>query len=180
MGSGNFGGKRTSDNPQVKSVVDPPNRPPNATIHETTSVDQAALYRLSGDTNPLHIDPAFAAMGGFDKPILHGLCSLGFAVRHVLRQYANNDVSRFKGVKARFAGTLLPGQTIKTDMWKEGNRIYFQCSCVETGKVIISGAYIDLNDFGSLQVDKKPENLNIYLVIQRMNCILFLIQFSRS
>lgn len=75
---------------------------------------------------------------------MHGLCTYGYALRHVLAQYANNDPSNFKAIKARFAGPTLPGQTIQTDMWKEGNRIYFNCSVKETGKEIITGAYVDL------------------------------------
>ncbi|RWS29708.1 peroxisomal multifunctional enzyme type 2-like isoform X1, partial [Leptotrombidium deliense] len=144
VGSGNFGGKRMSDKKEVKNIVTPPKRNPDFVVFEKTSEDQAALYRLCGDKNPLHIDPAFAAVGGFNKPILHGLCSLGYATRHVLRQYANDDVSKFKAVKVRFSGTIIPGETIETRMWREGNRIHFESYVQETGKAIISGAYIDL------------------------------------
>ena len=145
VGAGKFGGQRSSENQKIKSVVSPPSRPADAIVTEKTSIDQAALYRLSGDKNPLHIDPNFSAVAGFNKPILHGLCSLGFATRHVLHTYANGDPSLFKAVKARFSGTIIPGETIKTEMWKEGNRIHLRCSNVETGKSILEGAYIDLD-----------------------------------
>ncbi|XP_030624235.1 peroxisomal multifunctional enzyme type 2 isoform X1 [Chanos chanos] len=143
VGAGGFGGKRTSD--KAKSTADPPKRPPDAVMVDTTTSDQAALYRLSGDWNPLHIDPNFAAMGGFKSPILHGLCSFGFAARHVLKQYADNDVSRFKSIKVRFVKPVLPGQSLLTEMWKEGSRIHFQCKVKETGAVVLAGAYIDLH-----------------------------------
>ncbi|GBO23738.1 Peroxisomal multifunctional enzyme type 2, partial [Araneus ventricosus] len=116
---------------------------PSERAHDFRS-NEAALYRLCGDKNPIHIDPAFAAVGGFSEPILHGLCSLGYATRHVLKQYANYDVKLFKAIMARFASPILPGHTLRTEMWKENNRIHFESTCVETGKKVISGAYIDL------------------------------------
>lgn len=148
VGAGGFGGKRTSQKAVVTAA--PPDRAPDAVIVDQTSRDQAALYRLSGDWNPLHIDPSFAAMGGFKSPILHGLCSFGFAARHVLKQYAANDVSRFKSIKVRFVKPVYPGQSLQTEMWKEANRIHIQCKVKETGDVVLSGAYIDLHTDASV------------------------------
>uniref|UniRef100_A0A3Q3FS15 Hydroxysteroid (17-beta) dehydrogenase 4 n=1 Tax=Labrus bergylta TaxID=56723 RepID=A0A3Q3FS15_9LABR len=125
VGAGGFGGKRTSE--KAKAALPPPNRAPDAVVIDSTTRDQAALYRLSGDWNPLHIDPDFAAMGGFKAPILHGLCSFGFAARHVLKQFADNDPARFKAIKVRFVKPVMPGQSLQTEMWKEGNRIHIQC-----------------------------------------------------
>ena len=143
VGSGNFGGKRTSDK-NIIQPVDAPKRQPDASLQYKTTVDQAALYRLTGDSNPLHIDSSFAAMGGFDKPILHGLASYGITARLVLQQYAGNNPALFKSMKARFSSTVLPGQTLKVNMWREGNRIHCETVVVETGKTVLSGAYVDL------------------------------------
>ncbi|XP_008559784.1 peroxisomal multifunctional enzyme type 2 [Microplitis demolitor] len=144
-GAGGFGGPRNSK--YEIPLVDAPKRKPDASVTQQTCVDQAAIYRLgSDDMNPLHIDESIAAMGGFEKPILHGLCSLGFATRHILRMFADNDTELFDSVKARFVKPVIPGQTLRTDMWRDCKRIYFQTTVVENNSPVIAGAYIDLKD----------------------------------
>ncbi|XP_034940078.1 peroxisomal multifunctional enzyme type 2 [Chelonus insularis] len=144
-GAGNFGGKRNSE--YEIPTIEPPKRKPDASYTQQTSVDQAAIYRLaSGDMNPLHIDPNLAAMGGFDHPILHGLCSLGFATRHVLKIFAQGNPDLFDSIKVRFVKPVIPGQTLRTEMWRENKRIHFQTIVVENNSPVIAGAYIDLKD----------------------------------
>jgi len=123
----------------------PPARTPDKVVEEMVSPHQTQIYRLSGDYNPLHIDPEFAQMVGFPEPINHGLCTLGFATRHVLTGMAGNDSELFKSVRGRFASPVLPGQTIVTEMWKEGNKILYQCTVKETGKVCVSNACLEIN-----------------------------------
>lgn len=169
VGSGGVGGKRTSE--KVKAAVAIPRRPPDAVITDTTSLNQAALYRLSGDWNPLHIDPNFASLAGFEKPILHGLCTFGFSARHVLQKFADNDVSRFKAIKARFAKPVYPGQTLQTEMWKEGNRIHFQTKTQETGDIVISNGYVDLVPPSGISAKTHPESgeLQSTVVFEEIN-----------
>ncbi|KAI9317928.1 hypothetical protein BX666DRAFT_2026336 [Dichotomocladium elegans] len=145
-GSGNFGGpKKGADRGAATAANKPPSRKPDAVVTEKTSEDQAALYRLSGDYNPLHIDPSMSAIGGFDVPILHGLCSFGISGKHVLKTFAGSDPSRFKSIKARFAKHVFPGETLETSMWKEGNKVIFQTRVVERDEIAISAAAVELN-----------------------------------
>jgi 3-hydroxyacyl-CoA dehydrogenase/3a,7a,12a-trihydroxy-5b-cholest-24-enoyl-CoA hydratase len=143
VGAGGFGGKRSSQH--AKPTVPAPSRAPDASLRHKTLPIQAALYRLSGDYNPLHIDADFAKIGGFSTPILHGLCSYGIATRHIMRQYCNNDATMVKAIKTRFVKPVLPGETIQTDMWREGSRIHFKCKSVESGNVVLDGGYVDLD-----------------------------------
>ena len=143
-GSGGFGGSPKPTAARAKGATaayKPPKRAADVIVEEKTSEDQAALYRLNGDRNPLHIDPEFSKVGGFKTPILHGLCSLGVSAKHVFTKFG-----AFKNLKVRFAGVVLPGQTLKTEMWKEGNTVIFQTTVVETGKPAISGAGAELLD----------------------------------
>ena len=147
-GSGGFGGVRNDINRGPASVVYvPPKRAPDSVFEEKTSEDQAAIYRLMGDRLPLHIDPEFAKVGGFKVPILHGLCTFGFAGKHVLLTYGE-----FKNIKVRFAGTVDPGQTLITEMWKEGNKVIFQTKIKETGKLALSNCGAELRGTPQLKL----------------------------
>ena len=139
-GSGGFGGPSKGTNRgRSTAAYKPPQRAPDNVIEEKTSPKQAALYRLNGDRNPLHIDPEFSKVGGFKEPILHGLCFFGISGKHVYQSFG-----AFKNIKVRFAGTVMPGQTLRTEMWKEGNVVVFQTKVVETGKLCIAGAGAEL------------------------------------
>ncbi len=116
-GEGGWGGERGPSGPQNEPPVD------TAADHEVTlqtSSDQAFVYRLSGDRNPLHTDPSFAAMGGFDRPILHGLCTYGFTGRALLGALADNDVTRFHHIEGRFSSPVMPGDTLTVRVWRTG------------------------------------------------------------
>jgi len=134
-GAGGFGGER---GPEAGNLA--PERTPDKTVEMETLPIQAMIYRLSGDRNPLHIDPDFAKMAGYDRPILHGLCTFGHVGRAVLREYCDNDTSRFVGMSVRFSGVVYPGDTIITEMWDEGSgKIILQAKTQE-GRGVISNA----------------------------------------
>jgi 3-hydroxyacyl-CoA dehydrogenase/3a,7a,12a-trihydroxy-5b-cholest-24-enoyl-CoA hydratase len=114
--------------PSLKASPPPP-RPPDAVWSERIDPAAALLFRLSGDTNPLHVDPAFAARAGFEKPILHGLCTLGHSVRAVLLQLCDGDAERVVGIRARFAAPVFTGAVLETAMWRESPEVVlFQAS----------------------------------------------------
>jgi acyl dehydratase len=136
-GEGGFGGDR---GPSASSKNVPPERTPDHTVEYKTSTDQAALYRLSGDRNPLHIDPEFAKLGGFDRPILHGLCTFGHVGRAILYSCCGGDPARFKDFEVRFSGVVFPGETIVTDIWQEGGRCLVQARTKERGEAVIANA----------------------------------------
>jgi (3R)-3-hydroxyacyl-CoA dehydrogenase / 3a,7a,12a-trihydroxy-5b-cholest-24-enoyl-CoA hydratase / enoyl-CoA hydratase 2 len=139
-GAGGWGGDRGPS----ADTSGPPDRAPDATVIEKTQENQALLYRLSGDWNPLHVDPEFATMFGFDRPILHGLCTYGFVARAVIGAFAKGDPRTFKRFKARFADSVFPGETIKTEMWKTAEHtIAVRATIVERNKVCLSNAVVE-------------------------------------
>ena len=120
-GEGGWGGER---GPSEK--LEYPDRPADHEVVYQTSPDQALTYRLSGDRNPLHSDPSFAAMGGFDRPILHGLCTYGFTGRALLNTLCGGDAARFKSMDGRFSKPVFPGEALTISMWVDGNTCLFR------------------------------------------------------
>lgn len=145
-GQGGFGGEKGPK--EVEPTYDPPAGVPPAVVHrERTQENQAALYRLSGDYNPLHVDPEMAKMGNFDRPILHGLCTFGYGARAVLKHFAQNDAKRFHSIRARFVKSVYPGETLITEMWPTdgGNTIIFRVRVAERGDLVLANAAIKLH-----------------------------------
>lgn len=132
-GEGGFGGDRGPSGP--RNV--PPERDPDHSVTYQTRPDQALLYRLSGDRNPLHSDPAFAAMGGFDRPILHGLCTYGFTGRALLHTLCESDPARFRSMAGRFSSPVLPGESLTVNMWRtDDGEAVFQTTG-DDGRVVL-------------------------------------------
>jgi len=120
--AGGFGGPRgpEGDADSTLAAEPLPGREPDETVSYTTRTDQALLYRLSGDRNPLHSDPSFAKRAGFDRPILHGLCTYGFTGRGLLHLVCGSDPARFGSMRARFSRPTLPGDTLTISVWDVG------------------------------------------------------------
>jgi acyl dehydratase len=137
LGEGGFGG---DPGPKPEPLVPPKGAQPDFTVSHFIPENQAALYRLNGDFNPLHIDPNFAKMGGFPRPILHGLCTYGHAVRAILYNTCDGDVGRFKEFKARLSGAVYPGDTLVTEGWRDTGGRYLIQSSTDRG-VVLSHAY---------------------------------------
>ena len=134
-GEGGWGG-----DPGPKASNQAPEREPDHIVRSSTLPQQALLYRLSGDKNPLHADPAFAALGGFDRPILHGLCTYGIVCKAAVDAVLGGDPARTRRYQARFAGVVFPGETVMTRIWVEEDKVLLEASVEERDAIVISNA----------------------------------------
>ena len=139
-GDGGFGGP-SEGQPAPHQV---PTRAPDRSVEITTRPDQALLYRLCGDRNPLHSDPEFARQAGFPRPILHGMCTYGLTCRAVLQTYADYDAAAFRRHAVRFSAPVYPGETVTVDLWKDGEVVSFEArvkarnvTVIKSGKTIL-------------------------------------------
>jgi acyl dehydratase len=132
-GDGGFGGP-SEGQPEPHAV---PSRTPDRMIDISTRPDQALIYRLCGDRNPLHSDPEFAKRAGFPRPILHGMCTYGITCRGILQTYADYDPTAFKRHAARFSSPVYPGEIVTLEMWKDGNVISFEAKVKARGVAVI-------------------------------------------
>ncbi|MFD3574665.1 MaoC/PaaZ C-terminal domain-containing protein [Streptomyces sp. NPDC058644] len=125
-GEGGFGGER---GPSTR--VPAPEGEPERTVERPVREEQALLYRLSGDWNPLHADPEFAKLAGFDRPILHGLCTYGMVLKAVVDSELGGDVSRVRSYSTRFTGIVFPGETLRIRMWRSEGRVHVAATAIE-------------------------------------------------
>jgi acyl dehydratase len=137
-GEGGFGGDRGPSSP----TPPPANREPDDVVSYATRPDQALLYRLSGDRNPLHSDPVFAKRAGFDRPILHGLCTYGFTGRALLHTVCGSDPARFRSMSGRFSRPTFPGDTLTISMWADGDGVRFRTDNQHGETVIEAGRFV--------------------------------------
>lgn len=135
---GGFGG----DHGESPAPLPPlPDRAPDLSCELPTVPQAALLYRLSGDRIPLHADPEIARAAGFDRPILHGLCSLGMACHAILRLICEYDPDRIAEIGCRFSAPVFPGETLRVELWRDGDRVHFQAVVVERGVVAATNGY---------------------------------------
>jgi acyl dehydratase len=140
-GDGGFGGtaKPRAQPPAV------PDRKPDAVCDLATLPQQALLYRLCGDMNPLHADPAIARGAGFERPILHGRATMGVAQHAVLKTACEYDPARLKSLSVRFSAPFLPGETLRTELWSDGSDVYFRSRSLERDVVVLNNGHAELN-----------------------------------
>ncbi|WP_166261968.1 MaoC family dehydratase [Marinobacter salicampi] len=140
-GDGGFGGAGTQP-PKPDPL---PERAPDLACELPTLPQQALIYRLSGDYNPLHADPDVAKDAGFEAPILHGLCTFGVACHALLKTLCDYDPARFHRMRVRFSAPVYPGETIRTEIWREGDSVAFRCRSVERDLVVINNGYAEVS-----------------------------------
>lgn len=139
-GDGGFGGP-------VKSLPSPhpiPDRQPDQVYEQATRPDSALLYRLNGDWNPLHADPEIASRAGFDRPILHGLATYGIACKAILATCADNSPARIASISCRFTRPVFPGETLRTEMWIDGEVVSYRVRVVERDVIAIDHGRVEL------------------------------------
>ena len=139
-GAGGFGGDRGPE----AVALEPPDRSADFAITERTSPEQAALYRLSGDLNPLHISPQMAKAVGFERPILHGLCTYGYAGRAVVRAVCGGDTRKLRSFSARFSAPVMPGDELTTSGWLHSDGSYLIRVTTGDGTIVLSNARAEL------------------------------------
>jgi acyl dehydratase len=133
-GDGGFGGP-PREAPPVHAI---PERPPDHVCDLTTRPETALIYRLSGDPNPLHVDPAVAKAAGFPRPILHGLATFGIAGHAILKTVCGYDPARLTAIAGRFSAPVFPGDTIRTELWRDGAVVSFRARVVERDVVALN------------------------------------------
>ncbi len=141
-GDGGFGGPAGP----IKESVPVPTRAPDLTCDLPTSPRAALIYRLSGDTNPLHADPAVARAAGYERPILHGLCTLGVAGYAILKSCCDYSAARLKAMEVRFSAPVFPGETIRTEIWRESGGLAFRARAVERNTVVLNNGRAEISD----------------------------------
>jgi acyl dehydratase len=139
-GDGGFGGP-----PREAPAVHPlPARAPDLICDRPTRPEAALIYRLSGDPNPLHVDPAVAEAAGFPRPILHGLATFGIACHAILKCLGGHDPGRLKAISGRFSAPVFPGETIRTEMWRDGTTVSFRARLIERDVVALNNGRCEL------------------------------------
>ncbi|MGV3654366.1 MAG: MaoC/PaaZ C-terminal domain-containing protein [Noviherbaspirillum sp.] len=131
------GGFGQADEPP-EALPATPERAPDKVVVLSTQPQQALLYRLNGDLNPVHILPHMARAAGFDRPLLHGLCTYGMAARALLQSYAPAEPERLTGISTRFASPIFPGESLRVEIWRDGSRLQFRALAHEREKVVLS------------------------------------------
>jgi acyl dehydratase len=143
-GAGGFGGPRewSKGNPPALHPI--PERAPDLVCDLPTRPEIALIYRLSGDTNPLHVEPAFAKTAGFPRPILHGLATFGIAGHAILKTVCGYDPSKLTAMDARFSAPVFPGETIRTEIWRDANVLSFRARVIERDIIAINNGRADV------------------------------------